>query len=240
MKIACWGDSLTEGRPGSSYFNDLAHMLPDHTLVNYGRGGDTVISLHNRILRMEPLEPVDIVFLWIGTNDVFLGLSTSLRVISFLRRIPASRDNGEFKEHYQSILSILSQSANVVVAVPPILIGEDLNNRWNQQLAALAQSIEELTPLSHNVTYLDLRAAFASRLAQKRPSQYLPLSAIQIASDGLRLKTSAQIDKKADERGLHVTLDGVHLNSVGADMVANEFMNTITGRQSVNDGSLTC
>lgn len=234
MKITFWGDSLTEGVPGSSYFNNLADRLPDHTLVNYGRGGDTVISLHKRILRMGPLEPVDMAFLWIGTNDVFLGLSFSLRVIGFLRRIPTSRNHAEFKEHYQSILNILSQRASDVVAVPPILIGEDLNNRWNHELAAFAELIEELASLYDNVTYLDLGAAVVSRLAQKRPSQYLPMSAIQILRDGMTLKTRAQIDRKADERGLRVTLDGVHLNSVGADMVANDFMDTITGRQSVN------
>ena len=228
MKITFWGDSLTAGQPGSSFFDKMVDRLPDHTLFNFGRGGDTVISLHKRILRMDPLGPVDIAFLWIGTNDVLLGASFSLRVIGLLRRMPTSRDNAEFNSHYQSILSILSQSAGVVVVVPPILIGEDINNRWNHQLAALTQSIEELASHYHNVTYLDLRSAFISHLAQKQPSQYIPLSAIQIAWDGLMLKTSAQIDRQADKRGLHVTLDGVHLNSVGADMVANQFMGTIT------------
>ena len=227
MRITFWGDSLTAGQPGSSYFDNLVDRLPAHTLFNFGRGGDTVISLHKRILRMEPLGPVDMAFLWIGTNDVLLGVSFSLRVIGLLRRLPTSRDNAEFNSHYQSILSILSQSAGVVIAVPPILIGEDLNNRWNQQLAALTQSIEELASHYHNVTYLDLKVAFVSRLAKKQPSQYIPLSAIQIARDGLTLKTNGQIDRQADNRGLHVTLDGVHLNSVGADLVASQFMDVI-------------
>lgn len=237
MRIAFWGDSLTEGLPGCSYFNNLTDRLPDHTLINYGRGGDTVISLHKRILRMEPLDPVDMAFLWIGTNDVFLGVSFSLRVIGFLRRLPTSRNNSEFKEHYQSILSILSQSAGVVVTVPPILIGEDLDNRWNHEIVVLAQSIKELTALHENVTYLDLRAPFVLRLAQKRPSQYLPVSALQIVRDEMTLKTSAQIDRQADERGLQVTLDGVHLNSMGAELVANEFMGSITSGNSVSDRS---
>jgi len=235
MKITFWGDSLTQGVPGCSYFNNLTDRLPDHTLINYGRGGDTVISLHRRILKMEPLDPVDMAFLWIGTNDVFLGVSFSLRVIGFLRRLPTSRNNVEFKDHYQSILSILSQKAGVVVTVPLILIGEDLDDRWNHDLFVLAQSIKELTALHENVTYLDLRAPFVLRLAQKRPSQYVPVSALQIARDEMTLKTSAQIDRQADERGLHVTLDGVHLNSTGAELVASEFMDTITGWQAVSD-----
>jgi lysophospholipase L1-like esterase len=233
MKISFWGDSLTEGVPGSSYFNNLTRMLPDHTLSNFGRGGDTVISLHKRILRLEPLDPVDIAFLWIGTNDVLLGLSFSLRVIGFLRRLPTSRNIAQFKKHYQSILSILSQSARIVVTVPPILIGEDLDNCWNQELVLIAQSIEESTAFDENATYLDLRAPFVHRLAQKQPSQYLPVSALQIMRDEMNLKTSSQIDRQADERGLHTTLDGVHLNSTGAHIVANEFMDMITAGQTV-------
>ena len=121
------------------------------------------------------------------------------------------------------------------MTVPPILIGEDLDDRWNHDLFVLAQSIKELTALHENVTYLDLRAPFVLRLAQKQPSEYVPVSALQIARDEMTLKTSAQIDRQADERGLHVTLDGVHLNSTGAELVASEFMDTITSWQAVSD-----
>ena len=227
MKIAFWGDSLTAGQPGSSFFNILANRLPDQTLFNYGRGGDTVVSLHKRILSMEPLEPVDMAFVWIGTNDILLEASISLRLIGLLLRSPTTPNGKIFKSHYLSILKTLTKNANLVVAVPPVLIGEDLDNRWNRKLAALAQPIEELASQTHNVRYLDLRAAFASRLAQVQPSQYVPFSAYQIAVDSLRLKTDTQIDKVADERGLHVTLDGVHLNSVGADFVACQFIDVI-------------
>ena len=61
------------------------------------------------------------------------------------------------------------------------------------------------------------------------------MSALQIMRDEMKLKTNSQIDRQADERGLHTTLDGVHLNSTGADIVANEFMDTITAVQTVSD-----
>jgi lysophospholipase L1-like esterase len=230
VKITFWGDSLTAGQPGSSYFDKLTQRLPEHTLVNNGKGGDTVVSLHKRMLRTAPLDPVDMAFLWIGTNDVFVKLSYSFRVLAFLRSMPASQNKAEFKAHYQSLLSMLSQNADAVAAVPPILIGEDLENRWNQQLAELARLIEELVSHYHNVTYLDLRAAFTSRLVQKQSTPYLPVSASQIAVDSLSLKTDDQIDQAAGERGLHFTLDGVHLNSVGADFVASQFIDVITSR----------
>jgi lysophospholipase L1-like esterase len=72
MRIAFLGDSLTEGRPGESFLTRLRRLLPGHELLNYGRAGDTIPAL---LWRMEHtrLEPVDLAFVWIGTNDAFLG-----------------------------------------------------------------------------------------------------------------------------------------------------------------------
>jgi hypothetical protein len=45
MRIAFFGDSLTSGVPGSSYVAILRERSPDDTLVNNGKGNDTVVSL---------------------------------------------------------------------------------------------------------------------------------------------------------------------------------------------------
>ncbi|MEE8605369.1 MAG: SGNH/GDSL hydrolase family protein, partial [Candidatus Aminicenantaceae bacterium] len=72
MKIAFMGDSLTEGVVGASYFDILQDTLSQHELLNYGKGGDTVISLFRRLSRMGFESNMDIGFLWIGANDVFV------------------------------------------------------------------------------------------------------------------------------------------------------------------------
>ena len=46
---------------------------------------------------------------------------------------------------------------------------------------------------------------------------------MRVLLDAWTLRTDGQIDGKAAERGLHLTLDGVHLNSTGAKLVAEEF-----------------
>ena len=47
MRIAFFGDSLTSGVPGSSYFAILRDRFPDDTLLNFGKGNDTVVSLYH-------------------------------------------------------------------------------------------------------------------------------------------------------------------------------------------------
>jgi lysophospholipase L1-like esterase len=52
---------------------------------------------------------------------------------------------------------------------------------------------------------------------------------LRVLLDTLILRTDEEIDRKATERGLHLTLDGVHLNSAGAGLVAEAFAEAIRG-----------
>ncbi|MBN2205538.1 MAG: hypothetical protein JW767_11005 [Thermoleophilia bacterium] len=45
MKIAVYGDSLTEGWPGAGFMPLLERDLPRHSLLNRGRAGDTTVDL---------------------------------------------------------------------------------------------------------------------------------------------------------------------------------------------------
>ena len=49
MKITFLGDSLTWGGYGGNFVEYVADQLPDHTIVNAGVGGDTVINLLRRL-----------------------------------------------------------------------------------------------------------------------------------------------------------------------------------------------
>ena len=88
MKIAFYGDSLTEGLIGASYIEILREKLPEYTLLNYGKNGDTVLSLYRRIVKMKSLEPVDLAFLWVGVNDVFIKVSWHYPLFKTLLRKP--------------------------------------------------------------------------------------------------------------------------------------------------------
>jgi len=227
MRIAFVGDSLTEGIPGSSFYAVLRKRLAGHTLVNLGKGNDTVISLYRRLTRLRFGDPFDITFLWIGVNDVVGGSPWSFQVVNALLRKPHATSRDEFRAYYQATLDLLCRHARRVIAVSPLLKGEDLSNPWNHDLAALSRLVEELASRHERTGYLDLRAAFVRGLAGQPVSGYLPTSVIRVALDALTLRSDEQIDRQAAERGLHLTLDGIHLNSVGAGMVAKMFLETI-------------
>ncbi len=49
MKIAFLGASLTEGSYGGSYLEALRPLLPQHTLLNFGVNGSTILQLLERV-----------------------------------------------------------------------------------------------------------------------------------------------------------------------------------------------
>lgn len=137
MRIAFVGDSLTEGIPGSSFYAVLRKRLAGHTLINLGKGNDTVISLYRRLTRLRFGDPFDIAFVWIGVNNVVGGSPWSFQIVNALLRKPHATSRDEFRAYYQATLDLLCRHAHRVIAVSPFLKGEDLSNLWNRELEAL-------------------------------------------------------------------------------------------------------
>jgi lysophospholipase L1-like esterase len=207
----------------------LRKRFPEHTLLNYGRGNDTVVSLHRRVSAMRFDQPLDLAFLWVGVNDVPRVDRWWYRVFHTLLGQRRARDVDEFRACYRATLQLLCDRAGRVIVAPPAVKGENLENRWNRRLAELAQVIEEMAADCDRARFLDLRAAFSRELAGQDGAGHLPRNPLQVPLDALTLSTDAQVDARAAQRGLRLTLDGVHLNSAGARLVAEEFGAVIEG-----------
>jgi lysophospholipase L1-like esterase len=227
LRIAFIGDSLTEGIVGASYFDVLRQRLPRHELINHGKGGDTVISLYRRLQRIHWGRPVDLGFLWIGVNDVFVKTSWTFSVIKRLRKQPWSKDRKEFREYYRKILELMHQKIAYVYAVPPLLIGEDDDNPWNKELGALSQIIQEVSHSFPMTEFVNLRETIISRIPKRTIGPSARKSFVRRILDAVSITTTEEMERKASERGLHLTLDGVHLNTIGAEKVAEVFIQKI-------------
>jgi len=227
MRIAFYGDSLIKGSPGVSFLRVLEAMLPKHELLNLGKGGDTIVSLYRRIARHRTHDPLDLAVLWVGVNDVLATVSLSHSTLKWLMRQPRARDLAEFRRYYQRTLKRLRQLADTVLTVSPLVIGEDPSNRWNRRLEDLSRIASIASAAFEQVHYLDLRAELTATWFGDKPSDYIPKSVTRIAWESLLLRSPAGVDKAASRRGLHLTLDGVHLNSKGAEVVAEALREAI-------------
>jgi lysophospholipase L1-like esterase len=235
MKIAFFGDSLTEGNFGVSYLDILKTKLPSHQLLNYGEGGDTVISLYHRIAVMENLEVADLTVLWIGVNDIFGRMNLIYRFINWMRKKQSASNPDEFMFYYRLIIELLLQRSNGTISIPPLFLGEDLSNKWNQRLKILGDEIRAFSDEIENVEFVNLREAFGNDLINIRSRSYLPGSILQFARDKSKCTTDEAVDLRSFERGLKFTLDGIHLNSKGAERVA-DFLQEMIERHKTNLG----
>ena len=227
MRIALIGDSLTSGAPGSSYSAILREQFPNDTLLNLGKANDTVVSLYRRLSRARVLEAWDLAFLWIGVNDVPDRDWGPVQLFSTLIGQRRARDMDEFRTFYRATLNLVCDNANHVIVAPPSLRGENLENPGNHRLEVPARLIQDLTADYEQVEFLDLRTIFSRELADRPISNHSPGNPLLVLMDVLTLRSDAQIDRKAAERGLHLTLDGIHLNSAGARIVAKELSRLI-------------
>ncbi|AIO18397.1 GDSL-like Lipase/Acylhydrolase [Candidatus Izimaplasma bacterium HR1] len=221
MKVAFLGDSITKGVPKVSYFEMLLQDLDSYELTNYGKGGDTVDSLLKRIKKIKHLEEYDLVFVFIGVNDVYSKINRKHEVMKALRRQYWSKDNVEFRALYYDLIKYLDTKCRKVVIIPPLLFGENLKSKWNEELKEYIEVIKDILKEYPHIDYLDVYSAFVEYLKDKEVVDYIPESLFRTGMDAAVLVNNQLADQESDERGLHLTLDGVHLNSKGAKLTAD-------------------
>ena len=214
MEIALIGDSLTEGRPGVSFSNILKEMFPEMTFINLGKPGESVKSLYTRLMKEKLEMGYDLSFLWIGVNDVYSKLLS-------VQAQPVAKDLDEFEEYYVKVLELIIESSKKVIAVTPAIVGENTNNATNNEVKKLNVLIESIASKYENVSFLDMQSVFFNHLSKISASDYINTKVMRVMMDVLLYKKAQKVDKIAKERGLHLTLDGIHLNSTGAQIVAD-------------------
>lgn len=219
MKIALIGDSLTEGRPGVSFVKILKEKFPTITFVNLGKPGESVKSLHTRLTKTKLNSDFDLAFVWIGVNDVYSKLLS-------LQAQPVAKDHEEFKDYYKKVLDLVLVASKKIVAVSPALVGET-NNSSNKEIMEITYLIEDITIKNANISFLNLHSVFEEHLAKVNSSDYISTKVLTVMKDVLFYKKHSRIDKLSSKRGLHVTLDGIHLNSSGAQIVADVYASAI-------------
>ena len=206
MRIVCFGDSLTEGAYGGSYFEALRRLRPDLDLVNRGVGGDTVLNLLERLDKdVLDLQP-DGVFVMIGGNDAISFSQPQVRsYYKNAKDVPGgivspadfSRACRELLEHLQ-LAHIL-----VWVGLPPV-----------EANGVLVETVAEYNGLARDAAraigapVLDLAAEFVPATIPERPLLDIGV----ILTIGQRQKSGwHDYDAARAAGGYTFTFDGLHL-----------------------------
>jgi isoamyl acetate esterase len=147
QKVIFFGDSITEaGAKPNGYITKMTAALAtknlssDYQLVGAGVGGNKVYDLYLRLEDDVLAQNPDVVFIWIGVNDVWHKTMSG-----------TGTDIDKFEKFYIAIINKLLDRHIRVILCTPAVIGEktDFTNQQDGDLNAYSQVIRNLAQKFH-------------------------------------------------------------------------------------------
>ena len=164
-RVIFFGDSITEqGAAKGGYIEQLSQMLEkkglsdQFELIGAGVSGNKTPDLYHRLQKDVISKEPDLVFIYIGINDVWhkdMGTGTN---------------EAEFKRVYEMLITKIQASGAKVVLCTPTVIGERRSgtNQHDSNLDHYADIIRQLSR-DYNTKLLDLRNIFAQYNLKHNP-----------------------------------------------------------------------
>jgi len=228
--VVCFGASLTAGTVTFNYLDLLGARpaLAGFQFINHGVNGDLAWNGLQRLDRVIAERP-DFVSILIGTNDVNATMSERnlARYMAF-NHLPTEPTLTWFECNLGEIVKRLKHETQARLALLSLaVIGEDLEHEANRKIELYNEAVRRVAE-QENIAYLPLhermvaylrdhegeRAALPPRL-EYRDGLHNTGNALALHATGLSW------DEVSRRNGLLVTTDGLHLNSVGAGMIAD-------------------
>lgn len=227
MKTVFAGDSITEGITGDSYLKLVQKRCPRIKAVNLGLGGDTLLGITGRLKKyLKKHDDVELLFLQAGHNDIilpsFMDQGASFRTFSLLLEkrgsVPVAESSrfGEcFARQLQEIRSLYRGKFWVLtlscVNEHPDSPTDRLRREYNSQIRAAVQGTD--------VRLIDVGRKF-DLVLQDGGRDYRTRSVKDVLLDSLLAKLPNGSMSISEKRELELTIDGVHLNTRGAQLYA--------------------
>ena len=159
-KVLFFGDSITQAgvKPGG-YISLMKDRLPEQELIGAGIGGNKVYDL---FLRMEDdvlSKKPDIVFIYVGVNDVWHKQSSQ-----------TGTDPDKFIAFYTALIKKMQAAGIKIIVCTPAVIGErtDFSNAQDGDLNRYSQIIRDLAS-KYGCGLVDLRKAFLEYNLKNNP-----------------------------------------------------------------------
>jgi lysophospholipase L1-like esterase len=229
QRILFTGDSITAGELGVGYLPLLAERFPECELVNLGQGGDTVSGIRTRTLaHLRENGDYDLVVIAAGHNDIILPeferkspIHRSIaRSLARSGSVPAS-DYDSFLDTYRGFIDAIRQATGMpIVVVTMSCVNEDPASSTGQRRHLYNRGIRAVAEEA-GVTLADVGLEFDRVLREGECRDYLMENLLALRlGDRWKSRVPERADRLSESRQLRLTIDGVHLNSLGAGIYA--------------------
>ena len=194
-RIVFFGDSITNhGAKKNGYIDLIQNKLNEkgiaekYELIGAGIGGNKVYDLYLRLEEDVLAKKPDVVFVYIGINDVWhkkSGTGTSL---------------AGYEKFYNALITKIEAAGAKVIICTPTVIGEKKNyeNDQDKDLNTYADLARKIAN-DRNCTLIDLRKIFTDYLQQNNPENLnkgiLTTDGVHLNQKGNQLVADAMIKK---------------------------------------------
>lgn len=226
MEILIGGDSLTAGIVGCDFTGMLAAQEQGLEIVNLGVGGDTLQGIHRRIARyLESPNQIKAVILEAGHNDILLTAYRSLdwqrRVTAWYMRLRGSAPYSKpevFETQYHIAVREIQHLTNAPVILTTLsCLSEDLNADLNRTRKFYNDAIRRVAA-AQGCWLADIGQHFDQQLGAPSVEFSQKNLLLTLVLDILRTRSCRGAASLSRQRGLRLTIDGVHLNERGAQI----------------------
>jgi lysophospholipase L1-like esterase len=228
--VVCFGASLTAATVSYSYREllEARPTLADFRFINHGVDGDLAWNGLQRIDQVIADRP-DFVSILIGTNDVNATMSerNRARYMTF-NHLPTEPTLEWYEQNLRLIVQRLKHETDARLAVHSLaVIGEDLEHGANRKVDLYNEAIRRVAE-KEAITYLPLHERMLAYLKEHEgdraqlPPRLEYRDGLHNIGNATALHASGlSWDDVSRRNGLLVLTDTLHLNSIGAGMIAD-------------------
>lgn len=232
-KILFLGASITQGKISASYVKMLKEKMgtANYEYINHAVAGYESYNVLAKLGKVIEVKP-DFVVLLVGTNDVTSSLDP---VLAFKTRkwkhIPHEPTLENYSNNITAIIRQLKQETTAIIAVASLpVIGENLESAENKALDQYNAALKQIAD-QENVCYIPVNERQKVFLMERngglgKEATHITKMAFQSLFRHFLLFES--LDRISRRNGFLLLTDGIHQNTLGAQLIADEILKSIS------------
>ncbi|MCS6795863.1 MAG: GDSL-type esterase/lipase family protein [Raineya sp.] len=222
-RIVFAGDSLTCGNMSADYTAMVAEKLKNaYEYINAGVNADLAYNLLQRLDEIIACKP-DFVTILIGTNDANATIfKQNQAVYQKLKKLPQPATIFWYEENLCKIVERLQNETSAQIALISMpVIGENLKHKVHSHIKEYVEVVKKVAQ-KYQVAYLPLYEKHVEFLEKQSPirKEYHPNHKLIELAMFQKYILQRTWDEIAKTHGFHTVTDFIHLNSIGAKMIA--------------------
>lgn len=226
-KILFLGASITQGIISKSYVKMLEEKLGtgQYKFINHGVGGYESYNVLQKLDKVIKTKP-DFVILLVGTNDVLSSLDPKLAKLSRkLKNIPHEPTLDHYSNNITKIVTRLKKETHSKTAIASLpIVGENLDSIENMKIAEYNAELKKIT-VDENIAYLrvnEKQKDYIIKEIKEKGKDYTRNAKAVYKTLFQHYLFFMSLDTISKKNGYHLLTDGIHQNSLGARIIADE------------------